>query len=128
MVTITITGGPSVQVPWQQGMNGQTAIEAAYNALSPQKSFTYVLQYYGSQLGYLVEMINGTYDSFLSTYAPYFFWDFIVNGTASNTGIDNTTINDGDIITFTYTTYNAISHADTTLATKFAAKSATISN
>ncbi|OKS84770.1 DUF4430 domain-containing protein [Mucilaginibacter polytrichastri] len=123
MVTITITGGPSVQVPWQAGMNGQIAIEAAYNALSPQKSFTYVLQYYGSQYGYLVEMINGTYDSFVSTYSPYFFWDFIVNGAASNMGIDGTNINDNDVITFTYTLYNAIIHVDTVLAAKFQAKS-----
>lgn len=104
-------------------MNGQTAIEAAYNALSAQKSFTFLLQYYGSQLGYLVDMINGTYDSFLSTYAPYFFWDFIVNNVSSNTGIDSTPINDGDIITFTYTTYNAQTHAVTTLGQKFTAKS-----
>ncbi|PWK78737.1 uncharacterized protein DUF4430 [Mucilaginibacter oryzae] len=124
MVTVTITGGPSVQVPWQANMNGQAAIEAAYNALSAQKSFTFLLQYYGSQLGYLVDMINGTYDSFVSTYEPYFFWDFIVNGISSDTGIDNTWINDGDVITFTYTTYNAETHAATTLGQKFAAKSA----
>ena len=123
MVTITITGGPSVQIPWQAGMNGQSAIEGAYNALLAQKSFTFLLQYYGSQLGYLVDMINGTYDSFVSTYAPYFFWDFIVNNISSQTGIDSTLINDGDVITFTYTTYNAQTHAATTLGQKFKAKS-----
>lgn len=123
MVTIEITGGPFVQVTWVEKMNGQIAIEAGYNALAGQNSFTFMLQYYGSNLGYLVDMINGTYDSFLSTYAPYFFWDFIVNNVSSNTGIDNTPINDGDVITFTYTTYNAEAHAATTLSAKFTAKS-----
>ena len=124
MVTINITGGPTFQFPFQAGMNGQTALETAYNSPANNKSLTFLLQYYGSQLGYLVDMINGTYDSFISTYTPYFFWEFIVNGEPQNKGIDNTPINDGDVITFTYTTYDAATHTNTTLKAKFDAKSA----
>ncbi|MCW3464986.1 DUF4430 domain-containing protein [Chitinophaga nivalis] len=123
MVTLTITGGPSIQFPWQNNMTGQTAMEAAYNA-SASGTLTFLLQFYGSSLGYLVDMINGTFDTAISSGQPYFFWDFIVNGVSSSTGIDSTSINDGDVITFTFTTYNAEAHAATTLANKFKVKSA----
>jgi hypothetical protein len=117
MVTLTITGGPTIRFAWQENMNGQTALEAAYNTAGGK--LTFMLQYYGTKLGYLVDMINGTFDSFLSADAPYFFWDFIVNGKSSLTGIDSTTINDGDVITFTYTMYVAETHAKTILAKKY---------
>ena len=124
MVKIAITGGPTFQVEWVSGMNGQDAMEAAFNMQETPKTFTYMLQYYGAGLGYLVEMINGTFDTALSNEAPYFFWDFIVDGQPSNTGIDQTHINDGQTITFTYAVYDTGSHFNTTLDKKYNAKSA----
>ncbi|GGD06886.1 DUF4430 domain-containing protein [Hyunsoonleella pacifica] len=126
MVTVQITGGPTYNVTWYQGMNGQNALQSAYNS-STQGSFTFSLQYYGTQFGYLVDMINETYDTFISKYEPYFFWQFLVNGTVSPTGIDATTINDGDVITFQFVTYNAETHKNTALEAKYNLKKLMIS-
>jgi len=47
----------------------EDAIEAAQQS-SGAPTFTFALQYYGPTLGYLVLMINETYDSFISSAAP----------------------------------------------------------
>ena len=122
MITVSITDGPSVKIDYQPGMNGQQALEAAYNAIGAGNQFTYSLQYYGSKLGYLVDMINETYDTFISQYDPYFFWEFLVNGTPSTTGIDNTTLADHDTVTFTYTTYSTAIAENSTLQAKYKLK------
>ena len=121
MVTVQITGGPSYQIAWIQGMNGQNALESAYDS-STQGDFTFSLQYYGTNFGYLVDMINETYDTFISKYEPYFFWEFLVNGQVSPAGIDSTPINDGDMITFQFVIYNSQTHQNTTLQTKYKLK------
>jgi len=126
MVTVQITGGPSYQITWTQGMNGQNALQSAYDS-STHGDFTFSLQYYGTNLGYLVDMINETYDTFISKYEPYFFWEFLVNGKVSPTGIDSTPINDGDTITFQFVTYNIKTHQNTTLQTKYKLKKLMIS-
>lgn len=69
-VQVAITGGPSITVPWSPNMNAQQALEAADNKVNNDSSFTYALQYYGSSLGYLVLMVNETYDSLISSSAP----------------------------------------------------------
>ena len=71
-VSLEVVGGPSVQVPWKLNMTAQDALEAAYDQINSSATFTYALQFYGSQLGYLVLMINETYDSFISSAAPFF--------------------------------------------------------
>jgi hypothetical protein len=124
MVTLNITNGPSFQVIWFKGMNAQNVMEAAFNGQGTPRTFTYMLQYYGPGLGYLVDMINGTFDTALSSDAPYFFWDFIVDNNNSNTGIDGTPISDGQTITFSYTLYNAATHSNTVLGEKYSVKSA----
>jgi len=69
-VSLEVVGGPSVQVPWTTGMTAQDALEAAYDQINSSATFTYALQFYGTPLGYLVLMINETYDSFISSAAP----------------------------------------------------------
>jgi len=113
-VTVQIVGGDTVSVPWTQGMNAQQALELAYH-----HNFTYALQYYGSSLGYLVVMINETYDSFLSSSAPYWYWEFFVNNTPSPTGIDGTILHSGDAIAFSFTMYVAAQHQESTLRFKY---------
>ncbi len=105
MITIKITNGPTLQASWTSGMNVQQAMEKAYNAQSGK--FTYSLQYFGSSLGYLVSMINETYESFYFKEGPFFFWEFLVNGTVATHGIDNTVLYDGDIVTFEFIVYNS---------------------
>jgi hypothetical protein len=64
-VSITVVGGPTIQVPWASGMNAQQALERAFDLQNPKGEFTYALQYFGSALGYLVVMLNETYESFI---------------------------------------------------------------
>jgi hypothetical protein len=86
-------------------MNAQTALELAYNQINNDQKFTFGLQYYGSNLGYLVFMINETYDSFISSAAPFYYWEFLLNGNPALQGIDSTILNDSDTIAFTFTSY-----------------------
>jgi hypothetical protein len=130
MVTLIITGGPTLKFPHSDGMNGQIALEAAFNSQKTppkgKRKFIYMLQYYGSELGYLVDMINGTFDTFSLQHnisEPYFFWDFKVGKNDSTTGIDNTPISDGDVITFTFESYPPVANTKPNITAKFKAKS-----
>lgn|SRR5262249_199305 len=117
-VSVEVVGGPSVQVPWIQGMTGQQALEAAYNQINSSETFTYALQFYGSQLGYLVMMINETYDSFISSAAPFFYWEFFVNGQPATNGIDNTILSAGDAVKFSFELYIPAKHKGSLLEAK----------
>ena len=117
-VTVEITGGPSVAVAWSVGMTAQDALSLAWNKINSAAQFTFGLQYYGSTLGYMVFMINETFDSFLSSAEPYYYWEFLVDGAPQNQGIDNTKLNAGSTVTFTFTQYVAAQHAGTTLEAK----------
>ena len=119
IVTVEVSGGPTYTVTWNPGMNAQQAIEAAFNSQTTPGEFTYALQYYGSQLGYLVVMINETYESFMSSADPFYFWEFLVNGTPSSTGIDNVNLNAGDVVTFELQLYSPAIHATSTVKTKY---------
>jgi molybdopterin converting factor small subunit len=121
MVELKLTNGPDFNLPYKTGMNIQTALEAAFNSVPPA-SFSYALQYYGTSLGYLVSMINETYESFNSKEAPFFFWEILVNGNVSPTGIDNTPLKDGDSVVFDFIPYIASTPAKSTLHAKFRSK------
>lgn len=117
-VQVSVVGGPSVMVPWFQGMNAQQALEGAYTQINNSIVFTYALQYYGSGLGYLVVMMNETYDSFVSTSAPFFYWQFCVNGSPASTGIDGVSLNPDDVVSFSLEMYSSEVHKSTTLEAK----------
>jgi len=121
MITIKITYGPTFKVAWKSNMNVQQAIETAYNNAATG-TFTYSLQYYGSSLGYLVTMINETYESFNSKEAPFFFWEFLLNGKVSSTGIDNTFLKDGDEVIFEFSPYLSTIPSESTIHKKFQSK------
>lgn len=102
-VTVEIKGGPTISVRWREGMNVRQALEAAYDdQQGVGGGLTYALQYYGAELGYLVMMINENYDSFDVRYEPDFYWEMRVNGSASRSGIDQTLLKAGDVVTFAY--------------------------
>ncbi|WP_171013981.1 DUF4430 domain-containing protein [Chitinivorax sp. B] len=105
-VQVSILGGPSVSVPWFSGMNAQQALEGAYGQINNSSRLTYALQYYGSSLGYLVMMINETYDSFAASAAPFFYWEFLLNGAPASVGIDQAILNAGDTVGFTFVRYD----------------------
>ena len=123
-IQVSVDGGPTVSVSWEPDMNAQQALEAAYNAINDDKKFTYALQYFGSQLGYLVMMINETYDSFASSAAPFYYWDFLVDGNPARTGIDTTRLNPGAKIAFSFERYDAEKHAMSTIQSKHARRTA----
>jgi hypothetical protein len=118
-VSVEIDGDGITTVAWSDGMNVQDALEAAHDA-TPQ--LTFGLEYFGSTYGYMVVMINGTYDSFPAAEGPAFFWDLYVNGVWSQHGIDGTILNDGDVVSFTFVQVDPEAHAGTLLAVKYEAR------
>ncbi len=121
-VTIRIVGGPTMAVPFTSGMNAQQAIEKAFDSQKSPTGFTYALQYFGGKLGYLVIMINETYESFISSSHPFYFWEFLVNGQPAQSGIDNTTLNAGDVIDFELRTFDPTIPAGSTMHAKYRAR------
>ena len=104
-ITVKVNGGPSATVAYTSNMNAQQALEGAYAAINNDKQFTYGLQYYGLTFGYLVFMINGTFDSNMPSAAPYYYWEFFVNGIPATKGIDNTILKDRDVVSFAFNVY-----------------------
>lgn len=119
-VSVEISGGPCAVIPWTQGMNAQNALEGAYAVLNNSQVFTYTLQFYGAQLGYMVAMVNETYDSFISSANPFFYWEFLLNGSPSSTGIDSTILQAGDVLLFEFQQYDPARHAGTGVGAKHA--------
>jgi hypothetical protein len=117
-VSLEVVGGPFVAIPWTSGMTAQDAIEAAYNKINSSATFTYALQYYGPDLGYLVLMINETYDSFISSAEPFYYWEFVVNNVPAGKGIDNTTLSEGDVVRFSFERYIPDKHKGSLLEVK----------
>ena len=118
-VNVRVVGGPQVDVTWTAGMNAQQALELARNALNSTQTFTFGLQYYGPALGYMVFMINETFDSFLSTAAPYYYWQFFVNDVSQDKGIDGTMLSDGDCVKFDFDLYDSSKHKGTMMEKKY---------
>jgi hypothetical protein len=107
-ITISVNGQTIRQisnVPWQANMNGQDAMEHAYGSGS---GYSFLLQYFGPQLGYEVISIDNI-ASQAGTDA-YLFWEFSVNGIVASKGVDQTTLNDGDQIGWNYTVYDQTAH------------------
>ena len=119
-VTVFVAGGPSTSVPWKAQMTAQDALEAAWQLLNPVPSapptFTYALQYYGS-MGYLVIMINETYETYSSKATPNFYWEFYYNDSPASVGIDGLYLNDGDNIRFEFESYDPSVDASTSWKT-----------
>lgn len=111
--TVTLTISPEGKtipgIPWTEGMNVQLAMERAYE-IPPGLSFA--IQYFGSSLGYLVLMVDGTFDTSTE------FWFLYVNGILSPTGIDFTILQSGDVVELRYQTYSESEHRDTTYHAK----------
>ena len=123
-VTVSVVGGPSASVQWSQGLTALQAMESAQAIIEPdpKEQFTYAIQFYGQGLGYLVCMINETYDSFISrggeAATPFFYWQFLVNNTPAMQSVDRTTLSDGDEISFDFQRYDAAKHQNTLLGAK----------
>lgn len=117
-IVIEVDGGPQITVPWTDGLNAQRALERAWDEIAQTAEFTYALQYFGTKLGYLVNMVNETYDTFGSTSDPFFYWQVSVNGVPSNTGIAQIALQPSDIVTLSYERYDNAKHSGSPLAAK----------
>lgn len=128
MITVEITNGPSFSVPWTSGMNAENALQLAYNSQGSQSLLTYATQFYGSNMGNLVIMVNETYESFpaKASYLPFYYWEFLVNGQPSVKGVDFTILNDNDIVTFTFTPISAAVPKQSTIHVKHSYKTGLI--
>jgi hypothetical protein len=114
-VTVQIQGGTPVSVNWTQGMTVQQALEGVFNQQTSLGQFTYALSYAGILLGggYVVIMINATFDTSVTPVGPYFYWVFSVNGTLSSTGnVSNTTLNSGDAVSFVFQQFKPSSQSN----------------
>lgn len=117
-VMVEIVKGSKISVPWQVDMTVLQALEGAYNAEHDSSYFTYALQYFGLELGNLVIMINGTYESFMSSADPFYYWEFFVNDAPGTKGVDHTKLNAGDTVTFELQVYNSKVHIQSTVQAK----------
>jgi Domain of unknown function (DUF4430) len=110
-VSLVIAVGGNVvrsipSVPWAAGMNAQNALEQAYVAGS---GYSFLLQYFGSSLGYEVMAFDGIPAQQGTDVS--FYWEFIYNGYPAQQGIDGTILNDGDALLFSYVSYDVARHA-----------------
>jgi Domain of unknown function (DUF4430) len=121
-VNVSVLGGPSIDVPWIQSMTALQALEGAHEAINATDQFTFAMQYYGKGLGYLVIMINETYDSFISRggaqAAPFFYWEFLLNEKPAPQGVAATLLNAGDRIRFEFEMYSPTKHKTTSIGAK----------
>lgn len=131
VVTVQVVGGPMAQVPWSNRMTALHAIELAQGVIEPlsNEQFTFALQYYGATLGYLVNMINETYDSFISrggeSARSFFYWQFMLNNKPARQSVERTTLNAGDVISFEFEAFDPEHHQGTLLAAKHARQTGT---
>jgi hypothetical protein len=110
-VSVAIAVGANVvrtmpNISWTAGMNAQNALEKAYAAGS---GYSFLLQYFGSSLGYEVMAFDGIPAQQGTDIS--FYWEFIYNGNPAQQGIDGTVLNDGDALLFSYISYDVARHA-----------------
>ncbi|MDX6669906.1 MAG: hypothetical protein QOI91_269 [Solirubrobacteraceae bacterium] len=115
-ITLEISGGgpvPQVVVPYQAGMNVQTLMEVAYNVNSGSPPppleimLRFTVEYFGSTFGYELLTLNST------TAAGNTWWELVVNGAETPTGMDSTFLNDGDTVLWVLTEFSSEKHEGT---------------
>ncbi len=122
-ILVMVVGGSNITVAWTEGMNAQQALERAYIAVGDPQRFTYALQFFG-KYGYLVVMLNETFETFVSTASPNYYWEFLVNGFPATAGIDGVILNAGDAIQFELQAYVPARHDGTGVGIKHRSKAA----
>lgn len=114
-MTLSLSGSQISEIdniPYTLNMNVQQAMEAAYG-LTPGHTYNFSLQYFGTSLGYEVVTLDSIANQAGSDPGAYIFWALYINGQLPPTGIDETTLNDGDQIGWNYQPYSAEAHAGT---------------
>jgi hypothetical protein len=118
-VTISVLGTQVAVIEdlaYVSGMNVQQVMEAAYAAemTSPQKAVVeFTLEYYGPSFGYELLTLDSISLQVGADGGTSIFWELLVNGQMTTTGIDSTYPNDGDSIQWNYTIYSPDRHSGT---------------
>lgn len=99
-------------IPYSQDMSVQSAMEAAHN-VGTDHAYNFSLEYFGTNLGYEVVTLDSVSIQNGSDPNVFLFWALYVNEHLSNTGIDETILNDGDLIGWNYEAYNPDLHSGT---------------
>src|SRR5919197_361877 len=114
-MTINIAGSPIAQIagiPFRGGMTARQAMETAYD--SPElHTYNFSLEYFGKELGYEVTILDDIRRQIGSDPESFLSWELSLNGEPSQTGIDDTILEDGDEIGWNYTNYQRERHATT---------------
>jgi hypothetical protein len=121
-ITLVIVGGPIITVPFDAGINAQQVMERAFDLVNDRKKFDYALEYFGTSLGYLVVMINDTYESFISSSEPFYFWEILVDNHPASTGINHLPLQAGATLTFELRPYGAGITSKSTMHAKYQAR------
>jgi hypothetical protein len=100
-------------VPSQPGMNVQQAMEAAYIANpSLQSVLRFDARFFGP-MGYELMMLNGISVQSGADKTTFLFWELLVDGVEPSRGIDETPVQDGDVVTWNYIRYGSEKHDGT---------------
>jgi Domain of unknown function (DUF4430) len=97
-LTATILGQTLVDIddlPWTEGTTLLSAMEAAQDS-GDAPGFTFVISYYGEDLGYLLYQVNSVGDQ------PCVYWAVAINGQPPHIGLDKQQLNAGDAVTLTF--------------------------
>ena len=118
-VSITVSDAQPIEVPWNPGMNVQQALEATYNRVENANVFSFAIEFFGTYqslpygpLGYMVVMLNGTYD--LPDQSQY--WALYINNIPATKGVDNSFLNSGDSVLFLNEPYSEQKHSKSAVA------------
>jgi Domain of unknown function (DUF4430) len=120
-ITITVKdNGNQISLPWQPDTNIQRALELAYDQeKAAGRKFSFALQFFGTDLGYMIIMMDGLLDNPSDPTDPY--WWFTINGQSADVGIDDYIVQPGDSLEFDYTPFNPHKHTHGANAKKAAA-------
>ena len=99
--------GTFPDIAWQSGMD----VHAMETAFGSESGYDFALQYFGPDLGYEAIMIDNIFQQ--AGTDTFLFWQLSVNGKVSNTGIDETILNDNDEVEWNYTAYSSQAHGQT---------------
>jgi hypothetical protein len=106
-----------IVLPWQPNLNIHQALELAYDQeKAAGRTFSFALEFFGTDLGYMIIMIDNFLDNPADPADPY--WWFRINDTSATIGIDDYIIQPGDSIEFDYTPFDPQRHTGRANAAK----------
>ncbi|MFC8848411.1 MULTISPECIES: DUF4430 domain-containing protein [unclassified Micromonospora] len=98
------TVGKIDNIPYASGLTVHQAMEQAFDQHTA-KAYSFVIRYYGRNLGYFVSMIDELSNQTGSDPNTFVFWELSVNGKIADSGADTTVLHDGDEIGWNYLGY-----------------------